>query len=216
MERLTGPAGPRSRPLTGRRLGLFGGTFDPPHNGHLTLARAARAQLRLDQVLWLVTADPPHKQGQVLTPVAVRLEMVTAMIAAEPAFALSRVDVDRPGPHWAADSVALLARQYPGDQLLYLMGGDSLRDLPRWGRPQALLANCRLGVLRRPGAVIDLASLERALPGITDKVEFVDVPPLDVASHIIRQRVRSGEPIGGLVPDAVAQLIARQRLYQTG
>lgn len=215
MERLTGPAGARQALMSGRRLGIFGGTFDPPHNGHLALARAAQAQLRLDQVLWLVTADPPHKQDQRLTPVAVRLEMVTAMIAAEPAFALSRVEVDRPGPHWAADSVALLARQFPDDQLLYLMGGDSLRDLPRWGRPQALLAHCRLGVLRRPGAIIDLAALERALPGITDKVEFVDVPPLDVASHIIRQRIQSGEAIGGLVPEAVARLIARHRLYQT-
>ena len=96
MDRLTGPtrlgpSSPRETPMTGRRLGLFGGTFDPPHNGHLALARAARAQLRLDQVLWLVTADPPHKQGQALTPVAVRLEMVAAVIAAEPPGALVAV-----------------------------------------------------------------------------------------------------------------------------
>lgn len=196
------------------RLGVFGGTFDPPHNGHLALARAARAQLGLERVLWVLTPDPPHKRGRAISPVADRLALLEAALAGEPAAALSRVDLDRPGPHWAADTVALLARQFPQAQLVYLMGGDSLRDLPRWGRPLEFLAHCTLGVLRRPGAIIALADLEQALPGITARVEFVDAPPVDIASHDLRRRVRAGETLAGLVPDAVARLIRERRLYR--
>src|SRR5690349_12305263 len=134
------------------RYGIFGGTFDPPHNGHLALAQAALAQLHLERVLWVVTADPPHKQGRPLSPVADRLALVEAAIAGQPHFVVSRVDIDRPGPHWAADTVALLKQQYPRVDLVYLMGGDSLRDLPTWGRPAELLAKAMLGVLLRPGA----------------------------------------------------------------
>jgi nicotinate-nucleotide adenylyltransferase len=195
------------------RLGIFGGTFDPPHFGHLRLAEAARAQLKLDQVWWVLTADPPHKHGLPLSPVADRLAMVEQAIAREPAYALSRVDIDRPGPHLAADTVALLARQLPNAQLVYLMGGDSLRDLPKWIRPEAFLAHCSLGVLRRPGDAIDLAALERRLPGLTAKVEFIQAPPLDVASHEIRRRVRAGLSLDPFVPAAVAQIIQERRLY---
>lgn len=196
------------------RIGIFGGTFDPPHLGHLRLARAAREQLRLELVLWVLTADPPHKQGQAISPVADRLALVQAAIEGEPAYRLSRVDLDRPGPHWVADTVRLLAWQYPDDQFVYLMGGDSLRDLPKWGRPQEFLENCTLGVLRRPGAALDLEALEQVLPGITAKVEFVDVPQLDVASHEIRHRAQSGDPLTGLVSEAVAREIAARGLYR--
>lgn len=196
------------------RLGLLGGTFDPPHNGHLLLARAARAQLNLDLVLWVVTADPPHKQERQITPVADRLDLVAAAIAGEPAFAISRVDVDRPGPHWAADTVALLQAEFPNAELFYLMGGDSLRDLPTWGRPREFVSCCTLGVLRRPGDEVDLASLEQKIPGLTERLRFVDVPPLNIASHEVRQRVRAGQPIDQLVPPAVARLIEDRGLYR--
>jgi nicotinate-nucleotide adenylyltransferase len=162
----------------------------------------------------VVTADPPHKRGHAISPVADRLDMVAAAIAPEPDFELSRVDVDRPGPHWAADTVALLAVRYPSDTLIYLMGGDSLRDLPTWGRPQEFLAHCRLGVLRRPGAMIDLGALEAVLPGISAKVEFVDAPPVDIASHEVRGQARRGLPLADLVPEAVARLIAARGLYR--
>jgi nicotinate-nucleotide adenylyltransferase len=199
------------------RIGIFGGTFDPPHLGHLRLADAARAQLRLGKVLWVVTADPPHKQGQPISPVDDRLAMVQAAIVGEPAYAVSRVDVDRPGPHWAADTVALLAQQFRGNELIYLMGGDSLRDLPTWGRPAEFLAHCSLGVMRRPGDAIDLgmlAMLERRLPGLTAKVQFVEVEPVEVASHEIRRRVQSGESIREWVPEAVVRIIAERGLYR--
>jgi nicotinate-nucleotide adenylyltransferase len=196
------------------RIGVFGGTFDPPHFGHLRLAEAARAQLRLDKVLWVLTADPPHKQDNDLSPLADRLAMVKAIIAVEPGYEFSRVDIDRPGPHWAADTVRLLKEQFPDSELVYLMGGDSLRDLPRWGRPLEFLSGCSLGVMRRPGDTFDLAVLETILPGITAKVEFVETPPLDVASHEIRARVHAGETYSDLVPEVVARIIQSRGLYQ--
>lgn len=199
------------------RLGLFGGTFDPPHYGHLRLAQAARQQLGLDRVLWIVTADPPHKQGAPISPISDRLQMVLAMLADSPQDEVSRVDVDRPGPHYSADTVALLARQFPGAALVFLMGGDSLRDLPTWHRPLDLLKQCSLGVLRRPGDSVDaalLAQLEHQLPGLAAKVAFVEAPPLNLASHAIRRRVRAGQPLTGLVPEAVAAHIQRHNLYQ--
>ena len=195
------------------RLGIFGGTFDPPHRGHLRLAEAASRQLGLDRVLWVLTADPPHKQGQALSAVQDRLDMVLATIAGHPTYELSRVEVDRPGPHWAADTVALLAQQYPEAQLVYLMGGDSLRDLPGWVRPRDFLAHCSLGVMRRPGDAIDLPALERQLPGLTAKVEFVQSPPLAIASHEIRRRAREQLALKSLVPAAVARIIQTRRLY---
>jgi nicotinate-nucleotide adenylyltransferase len=161
----------------------------------------------------VLTANPPHKHGQVISGVPDRLDMVLAAIAGQPAYELSRVEIDRPGPHWAADTVVLLAQQYPGAELVYLMGGDSLHDLPRWVRPHEFLARCSLGVLRRPGDAIDLVALERALPGLTAKVEFVQAPPLAIASHEIRRLARARQLLAGLVPEAVARIILARRLY---
>lgn len=196
------------------RIGIFGGTFDPPHLGHLHLAQAARSQLKLDRVLWAPVGDPPHKRQQQISPAEDRVALVAAAIADEPAFALSRVDVDRPGPHFTADTLSLLAAEFPADELIFLMGGDSLHDLPTWGRPEVILAHCTLGVLRRPGAVLDLDTLERALPGIGSKLAFVDVPPLDIASQEIRPRAQAGQSLAGLVPAAVAAVIAQRGLYR--
>jgi len=196
------------------RRGIFGGTFDPPHWGHLHLAEAAREQLRLDIVLWVLTADPPHKQNQIISPMADRLAMVLAAIENQTAYELSRVDIDRPGPHWAADTVSLLAAQYPNDELIYLMGGDSLHDLPTWGRPLEFLSHCSLGVLRRPSHAIDLPALERQLPGLTAKVHFVEAPLVEISSHDLRRRVRDGESLAGLVPPAVERVIRARGLYR--
>ena len=198
------------------RLGVFGGTFDPPHFGHLALARAARDALVLTEVLWAVAADPPHKRGQVRTPAAIRVRLVQAAIAGEPGMRLSRVDLDRPGPHYSVDAVAILANAHPGAELIFLIGGDSLRDLPTWHQPQDLIRRCRLGVLRRPGAAFDLEALERAIPGLTDRIDFIDAPPVSASSRDIRARAAAGGSLKGLVAPAVGELIAAERLYGRG
>jgi nicotinate-nucleotide adenylyltransferase len=196
------------------RLGIFGGTFDPPHLGHLILAAEAQDQLALDRLLFLLTPDPPHKQGQRVSPLADRQEMLRRAIADNPAFELSRVDVDRPPPHYAVDTLRILARQYPGAELVYLMGGDSLRDLPTWHDPQGFVdAAHSIGVMRRPGDTIDLSGLEERLAGAVDKVHFIDAPLLEIASSEIRERVAQGRPFRFYLPAPVYSYIVENKLY---
>lgn len=196
-------------------LGIFGGTFDPPHLGHLILAAEARQQLSLTSLLWVLTPDPPHKQAAPIIPLAHRLAMLQLAISGDADFELSRVEMDRPGPHYALDTLNLLAEQNPGAEMVYLMGGDSLRDLPTWHRPADLLSACRyLGVMRRPGDSIDLPALEAILPGITSKVRFVEAPLLEIASHEIRQRVAEGRPFRYYLLPSVYEYILEHNLYR--
>jgi nicotinate-nucleotide adenylyltransferase len=197
------------------RIGIFGGTFDPPHVGHLILAAEARDQLNLDQVLWVVTPDPPHKTGRVISRLATRLELVEAAIGTDAGFVISRVEIDRPGPHYSADTVRILVEQNPGAQLLYLMGGDSLHDLPTWVRPQDFL-DCLagIGVMRRPQDFVDLPELERALPGIVAKVHFVDAPLLEISSTSIRERAAQGRHFRYFLPQRVCELVEAKNLYR--
>ncbi len=195
-------------------LGIFGGTFDPPHLGHLILAAEAHAQLGLDRLLWVLTPDPPLKQGQALTSLEDRLAMVRLAIEGNDDFELSRLEIDRPGPPYSIDTVRLLAEQNPGADLVYLMGGDALNELPLWRRPADLVAACHLlGVMRRPGDSLDLAALEGKLPGLTSKVRLVDAPLVDIASREIRQRVAAGRPFRYFLPPPVYVYIHQHRLY---
>ncbi len=196
-------------------MGIFGGTFDPPHLGHLILAAEARAQLGLERLLWVLTPDPPHKQGQSITPLAERLEMVRLAIANDPQFELSSVELNRPGPQYAQDTVSLLAAEYPGMKMVYLMGGDSLRTLPTWHRPDDLVSACSLiGVMRRPGDTIELATLEESLPGLSAKVRFVEAPLLDIAAREIRARIAEGRPFRYFLPEKVYEYIESHGLYR--
>jgi nicotinate-nucleotide adenylyltransferase len=195
------------------RLGVFGGSFDPPHLGHLALGQAALEGLHLTRVLWVLTPAPPHKQGWNLTPLAVRERMVSAMVARDTRFMFSRVEMERPGPHYMVDTISELRQRMQDDLLVLLLGGDSLRDLPSWGRPQELLEQCTLGVMRRPGAKPNMAQLERVLPGISARTEFFEAPRMAVSSSDIRRRVHGGEPFGHLVLAQVAEIIEREELY---
>jgi len=195
-------------------LGLFGGTFDPPHLGHLSLASAARSQLGLDRLLWVLTPDPPHKQGQVITPLKHRLAMLELALTGHPEFELSTVEIDRPGPHYSLDTIRMVAAQNPGAGVIFLMGGDSLHDLPTWSRPAEIVeAVYALGVMRRPGDQIDLPALEAILPGLTKKVRFVDAPPMKIAASEIRARVAAEHSIRQLVTPAVYKYIQSHKLY---
>lgn len=196
------------------RLGIFGGTFDPPHLGHLILAAEALDQLNLDRVLWVLTPEPPHKQGQNRQSLEDRLGMLHVAISEFPSFQLSRVDIDRSPPHYAVDTVRLLAQQYPQSELIFLIGGDSLRDLPEWHKPLELVAACKsLGVMRRPDANIDPARLEECLPGVTRKILYIDAPLLEISSSEIRQRIAAGRPFCHYLPVGVYFLIRERRLY---
>jgi nicotinate-nucleotide adenylyltransferase len=197
------------------RVGIFGGTFDPPHLGHLILAAEARHQLKLEKLLFVLTPDPPHKQDRLITPLPDRLAMLTVAIADNPAFELSRVEVDRPGPHYAVDTVRLLKKEFPDDTLIYLMGGDSLRDLPiDWYKPEEFVKACDfLGVMRRPQDEIDIERLEEEIPGVSAKIEFMNAPLLEIASRQIRRRVAEGRPYRYYLPEAVDQIVQEKKLY---
>lgn len=199
-----------------QRIGIFGGTFDPPHLGHLILASEARAQLHLTRLLWVLTPAPPHKLGQPVSPLEDRLAMLRLALKDEPAFELSTTEIERDGPHYTLDTLHLLAKQNPGADLILLLGGDSLRDLPAWHRPADLVAACRqIGVMRRPGDSIDLSALERKIAGITAKVKFIDAPLLEIASREIRRRASEGLPFRYYLPSSVYDYIIEHKLYQT-
>lgn len=197
------------------RIGLFGGTFDPPHVGHLILAEECRSQLQLDLLLWAVTDNPPHKQYANVSPVEDRVKLVEKAIHGNPAFLLSRIDIDRPGPHYAIDTMNLLRQEYANSQLYYLMGGDSLHDLPSWLRPQDFLRVCDgIGVMRRHEDEVDLESIEKVLPGISKKVNIVEAPILEISSRQIRQRIAEGMGYRYYLRDAVYQAILEMGLYK--
>jgi nicotinate-nucleotide adenylyltransferase len=197
------------------RIGIFGGTFDPPHVGHLILAEECRSQLQLDLLLWAVTDNPPHKRYTNVSPIEQRVALVEKAIHGNPAFLLSRIDIDRPGPHYAIDTMNLLHKEYPDSQLFYLMGGDSLHDLPTWQRPQDFLRVCDgIGVMRRHEDDVDLESLEKVMPGISKKVNIVEAPILEISSKQIRQRISEGMGYRYYLRDAVYQAILDLGLYK--
>jgi nicotinate-nucleotide adenylyltransferase len=196
------------------RLGILGGTFDPPHIAHLVLADQARRQLNLARVLFVPAGQPPHKLDRAVSSVEHRVAMTRLAIAGEAGAELSRVDVDRPGPHYTADMLALLQAEHPDARLYLLVGSDSLRDLMAWHAPARVLAQARLAVMRRPGAEPDWHSLESCLPGIAERVDWVDAPWLDISSTDIQRRVRERLSIRYLVSEAVERYIIEHDLYR--
>lgn len=196
------------------RIGIFGGTFDPPHLGHLILAAEATSQMKLDRLLWVLTPDPPHKRDQHLTPIKIRFELVQLSLMNDPTFEMCRVDLDRPGPHYTLDTVKLIKQEYPGAEVFYLIGGDSLHDYPNWHRAADLLDEVNgLGVMRRPGDQIDMRLLENQVPGISAKIYFIEAPLLEIASHQIRRRIRQGRPFRYYILPIVYQQILEKKYY---
>ena len=197
------------------RIGIFGGTFDPIHIGHLILAEEAWFQLKLDRVYLVPAGEPPHKQNRHLAGVEHRIRMAQLATADSDYIRVSRVDADRPGPHYTADMVRLVRERVDSQvELYFLMGMDSLGDLPNWSEAQWLVENCRLVALSRHDVEIDWQRLNRALPGVQEKVIILDIPELEIASHIIQQRVRSGQPIRYQVPLLVERYIREHGLYK--
>ena len=197
------------------RIGIFGGTFDPPHLGHLILASEARAQLKLTRLLWVLTPVPPHKMNRPISSLDDRLAMVKLALNDEPAFELSNIEIERPGPHYTLDTIRIFSKLYPNDDLILLLGGDSLRDLPTWHRPADLVAAChQIGVMRRPGDSIDMDKLDAQIPGLKAKVKFVEAPLLEIASSEIRRRAARDLPFKYYLLPAVYQYIQEHHLYR--
>jgi nicotinate-nucleotide adenylyltransferase len=196
------------------RIGIFGGTFDPPHLGHLILAAEALDQLGLSKVLWVLTPVPPHKLEQTITPLEHRLVMTQLMLGDYPQFELSRAEIDRPGPHYMLETIRVIKTQSPGADAFLLVGGDSLQDLPNWNHPSELISECQgFGVMRRSNDTIDLKSLEEILPGLSDKVQFFNAPLLEISSRDIRKRISEGRAFRHYLTPLVHEYILKNGLY---
>jgi nicotinate-nucleotide adenylyltransferase len=200
----------RSRVSKLRRLGVFGGTFDPPHVGHLALAEWAREELGLDRVLFVPAGTPPHKRAA-RAGAAHRLAMTRRAVRGNPAFAVSTIESRRAGPSYTADTLAAVAKANPGAELWLLMGADMYATFDSWVRPGEIAALAALAVALRPGTRAPRVSrAARSGRG----VRWLTNPALEVSSSAVRERARRGASLRYLVPDAVARYVAKHRLYR--
>ena len=197
-------------------IGVLGGTFDPIHSGHLVIAEEARLRLSLAKVLFVPAAQQWLKTGRDIASASHRVEMVRQAIAGKSYFELSTVDLDRPGPTYSVETMAILQRQLGAEaKIFFILGWDSLAELPQWKEPDRLVQLCKLVAVTRPGfSRPDLKTMESSVPGITQSVVWLDMPPIDISSSDIRERVAQGLSIHGLVPDEVERYIAEQKLYR--
>ena len=217
------------------RLGLLGGSFNPVHNGHLTIARQAREALGLDQILFIPTSYPPHKPNSSLAPAKDRHEMVRLAITSDPSLAISDVEIRRPGKSYSIDTIRLLQQEYGAQtQLYFLIGLDAFLDLPSWREPLTLLELCPFVVLSRPGLSFRSLSTVALLPPIPypsladldagrisrleaplgkQRLICLKLPPCVTSASDIRSRVRQGLPVANLLPPSVESYILQHHLY---
>ena len=200
------------------RIGVFGGTFDPVHLGHLILAEQCREQGRLDQVWFVPAASPPHKQGQVLTPFARRVEMLALAVAGQPAFRIDELEKDRAGPSFTVHTLEEIHRRHPAAELFLPVGADTLADLPHWYQPGRIVALAELLVMPRPGwplpGAAEIQAALRLPADVAFRLQVVDAPLIDIASRDLRRRAADGRSLRYLVPRAVEAYIQDKRLYQ--
>ena len=196
------------------RVGLLGGTFNPPHLGHLVCAQEACVALGLDRVVLVPAGVPPHKEVEAEPGVEHRIAMCEAAVAGDDRFSVSRADVDRAGPAYTVELLRTVRDESPDDELWFIVGGDMAHSLPAWRNPETVLQLARLAVAEREGVRRDdIAERLAALPGALGRVDFFDMPRLDISSSLLRRRAAAGDPLRYLVPDAVAEYIEREGLY---
>jgi nicotinate-nucleotide adenylyltransferase len=196
-----------------RRIGIFGGTFDPVHNGHLYIANALRAALDLERVVWVPAGRPPHKTGQIVSSDHDRLAMLNLALAGSAADQIDTIDIERSGPSYTADTLDILAECLAPARLVFLMGEDSLRDLPTWHNPDRLLEAAELAVAARPEVDADIDSIAWQVPAVKGRVHLVPTKEIAISSSEIRRRVGEHQSIQGLVPAAVEAYIWDHGLY---
>ncbi len=194
-------------------VGILGGTFDPIHHGHLGIAEEAREALGLERVLLVPASSPPHKPGRPVTAAAHRLAMVELAIADNPAFAASRIEVERGGASYSLDTLEAL-RSEGVEQPWFILSAEALAGFPTWRAPDRILALCRLAVVPRGGYdPLDRAWVAERFPGREDRVTFLPGPLLPISGSVVRRRAAVGRSVRYLVPDAVARYIADHQLY---
>jgi nicotinate-nucleotide adenylyltransferase len=199
------------------RVGLLGGTFNPPHLAHLVCAQEAWLGLGLDRVVLIPVNTPPHKEAEDDPGVEHRVALCRRAAAGDERLSVSRVDADVTGRSYTVDTLRRLHDQCPEDQLTFIVGGDMAHSLPEWREPEGILALAELGVAAR-GDVNREAILQRisGITGVPERIRFFDMPRIDISSTLIRHRVAAGEPVRYLVPDGVADYIASEGLYGPG
>jgi nicotinate-nucleotide adenylyltransferase len=197
------------------RLGVLGGTFDPPHVGHLILAEEARTRLQLDKVLFVPAGDPWRKAGQEITLAQHRLAMVQLMLVSDPHFEVSTLEVERPGPSYTVDTLEALHQQHgSGLELYFILGEDALHDMPHWKDPARIVSLAWLAVAPRPhGSESGVVDLEDVVPGLSERIVPLPMPTIDISSTALRERARAGLSLRYLVPLAVEEYIRRHGLY---
>ena len=197
-------------------IGLLGGTFDPVHVGHLTLAEEVRDRLNLATVLFVPAGQPYLKANTQILSAEHRVEMVRLAIAGKPHFRLSTIEIERAGPTYTVDTISELKSQLNDeDEVYFILGWDNLEELPKWREPRRLITQCRLVAVPRVGyRVPDLGSLEAKIPGLSEWVAMLDKPEIDISASVIRERVACGLSIKYLVPEAVEKYIGEHGLYR--
>ncbi len=201
-----------------RRIGLIGGTFDPPHYAHLILAQHAHDELRLDTVLFIPAGHPPHK-NHTRTALGHRLTMLEYALEKDSRFEISRVDIDRPGPHYTIDTVRILHEQNPDDALFFIMGGDVYRDLVNWERPRELFKTAKLAVavMRRPDShstELRLDMHKDTIPDLEENALLLTSPLVEFSSTQIAERLATGKSVRYMLPDKVLDYITSHGLYR--
>jgi nicotinate-nucleotide adenylyltransferase len=196
-------------------IGILGGTFNPPHLGHLVCAQTAYEQLSLDRVVLMPAGIPPHKDVAADPGAQARYELCERAVAGDERFAVSHVELDRAGRSYTVDTLRSLHEQSPQDDLTFIVGGDMARSLPSWREPEALLALATVAVAERAGSARDAIRQELSgLPTAQERVRFFEMPRIDISSSLVRDRVADGGSIRYLVPDAVADTIADNGWYR--
>lgn len=205
----------------GPAYGILGGTFDPPHVGHLALAQEVCARLSLARVWFIPTGQPPHKPGRTISAGADRRAMVELAIAGNPRFGISTVELERQGPSYTVETLRLLRDEWGATaRLVLILGWDMLAYLPQWRDPAGVVAGAdQIAAVHRPGVPAPegaVARLAAAVPGLAAKLQVLAGPGLDISSTELRQRVAADLPIRYLTPDAVCEYIALRGLYRNG
>jgi len=197
------------------RIGIFGGTFDPIHQGHLRAAEEVRECLELDRILFVPAGHPPHRMAPAV-PAADRLSMVRKAVAGNPAFQVSEAEIRRPGKSYTVDTLRQLRSRRPSDALVLILGEDQFREIGSWHQPDRLFEFARIVVITRPGVprlVLDDVLTAARLARHRKSVDRLAVSCLEISSTDIRERIRSGRSVRYLVPDAVRRHIQRRKLY---